>query len=212
MPAPRRARLPRGTLTRDVIVDAAVRALSEPGAYRMTMRSLAGELGADPTAVYRHFRNKDELLAALTDRLLDPLASPDLAAGWREQLDALGSGLHAIFERTPGAVMVLAESPFTLMSLRAIDQTLAALLAHEMPPDLAVEACQAVIAYTIGHSASAAGDPAGFWGSMFDTASPPGELPALRATAASWSRAPLDQFRAGLALLLDGIGSRHPAG
>ena len=33
------------------------------------MRRLGAELGVDPTAVYRHFRYKDELLVAMADRM-----------------------------------------------------------------------------------------------------------------------------------------------
>ena len=36
----------------------------------MSVRRLGAELGADPTAIYRHFRDKDELVLALLDRLL----------------------------------------------------------------------------------------------------------------------------------------------
>ena len=49
--------------------------------------ALGSALGADPTAVYRHFRDKDELVGALFDRLLvGVLAAREEGGDWRTQL------------------------------------------------------------------------------------------------------------------------------
>jgi AcrR family transcriptional regulator len=80
-----RRRTARPQLDRDVIVAAALELAAAGEA--VTFRSLGTTLGSDPTAVYRHFRDKDELMGAVVDRLivlsqehLDPQSS------WREQL------------------------------------------------------------------------------------------------------------------------------
>jgi AcrR family transcriptional regulator len=53
----------------------------------VTFRSLGGALGADPTAVYRHFRDKEELMAAVVDRIiLRTQQAVDHDASWRDQL------------------------------------------------------------------------------------------------------------------------------
>lgn len=53
----------------------------------ITFRALGAELGSDPTAVYRHFRDKDELVSAVFDRLIeDALRDIDQSGSWREQL------------------------------------------------------------------------------------------------------------------------------
>ena len=41
---------------------------TEPDA--LSFRKIGKELGADPTALYRHFADKDELLLALADRVI----------------------------------------------------------------------------------------------------------------------------------------------
>lgn len=75
----------RPQLDRDVIVAAALELAAAEEA--VTFRSLGTALGSDPTAVYRHFRDKDELMRAVVDRLIvlsqDEL---DSEASWREQL------------------------------------------------------------------------------------------------------------------------------
>jgi AcrR family transcriptional regulator len=75
----------RGQLDREVILDAATRLSA--GGEQITFRALGAALGSDPTAVYRHFRDKDELVRAVFDRLqVRVVESIDRAGSWREQL------------------------------------------------------------------------------------------------------------------------------
>ena len=64
-----RARRPRGSLTRELILDAAER-VAATGFDALTMRAVAAELGAAPMALYRYFPTKDDLVNALRDRVL----------------------------------------------------------------------------------------------------------------------------------------------
>jgi AcrR family transcriptional regulator len=75
----------RQQLDRQVIVTAAIdlAATGEP----ITFRALGSALGTDPTAVYRHFRDKEELMQATVDRLIvSMLDQIDGEAPWRDQL------------------------------------------------------------------------------------------------------------------------------
>jgi AcrR family transcriptional regulator len=75
----------RAQLDQEVIVAAAIdlAAAGEP----VTFRGLGNALGADPTAVYRHFRDKDELMGAVVDRLIVAIQEQlDQSASWRDQL------------------------------------------------------------------------------------------------------------------------------
>jgi AcrR family transcriptional regulator len=75
-------------LDRERILDAAAEIVGHEGLPALTMRRMGAELGADPTAVYRHFRNKREMLTALADRLFatEPECDPD--APWGERMRA----------------------------------------------------------------------------------------------------------------------------
>ena len=68
-PPARRPRRPRGSLNQQVITEAALRICDRGGIEALTFEALGRELDAHPTAIYRHFRDKDELLLALTDAL-----------------------------------------------------------------------------------------------------------------------------------------------
>src|SRR5581483_2652572 len=58
----------RTPLTRDAIVEAALRVLDRDGVDRLSMRRVAAELGTAAGALYWHVANKEELLVLLVDR------------------------------------------------------------------------------------------------------------------------------------------------
>ena len=55
-------RMPRDTLTRDQIVDAAVGLLDDEGLEGLNMRALGKRLGSAATAVYWHVGSKSNLI------------------------------------------------------------------------------------------------------------------------------------------------------
>jgi len=55
-------------LDRESIIAAGLE-LAAKGSTSLSVRELGAHLGADPTAIYRHFRNKDQLMQALLDEL-----------------------------------------------------------------------------------------------------------------------------------------------
>ena len=57
------ARRSRPVLSRDVIAHVALRLTLEQPATPLTLARLGAELGADPTALYRHYRSRDESVA-----------------------------------------------------------------------------------------------------------------------------------------------------
>src|SRR5215831_8354174 len=67
----RNGRLRRGSLTPELIVTESLRLLDADGSDGFSMPNLGRALGADPTAVYRHFASKDDLVLAIADRLIE---------------------------------------------------------------------------------------------------------------------------------------------
>ncbi|MFI1989019.1 TetR/AcrR family transcriptional regulator [Actinoplanes sp. NPDC020271] len=85
-----------------MIIDAALRLIEAPGGNALTVRRLGVELGADPSAVYRYFRDMDALLIAVADRLIsETLADFEPGADWRESLREMGRGVHDSMLRHP---------------------------------------------------------------------------------------------------------------
>ena len=80
-----RTRRRRGSLTREVILDAA-EAVAAQGFDALTMRAVAGRLGAVPMALYNHFATKDQLVDALLDRVLSRFEPEPPTDDWSEDL------------------------------------------------------------------------------------------------------------------------------
>ncbi|QVI26016.1 TetR family transcriptional regulator [Mycolicibacterium neoaurum] len=91
------------------VVDAATALLDDFGIADLTMRRLARELNVSPGALYWHFANKQELLGAVADRILQPALEQPTTGTWREQLDTACRRLRdALLSHTDGAELVSA--------------------------------------------------------------------------------------------------------
>jgi TetR/AcrR family transcriptional regulator, tetracycline repressor protein len=72
------------------VVDTAVAIADEEGPAAVSFRKLAAQHDVTPMALYRHFKDKDDLLAALGDHLLADVVVPDPTdEPWDKQLHAL---------------------------------------------------------------------------------------------------------------------------
>jgi AcrR family transcriptional regulator len=69
------AGLPRGSLTRELLVRESLRLLDAHGVTGFSLPKLGRALGADPTAIYRHFASKDDLVLAIADALIEEAAA-----------------------------------------------------------------------------------------------------------------------------------------
>ena len=101
---PRRRGLRRGALTTDRIVSEALRILDEDGIGGFSLPKLGVALGADPTAIYRHFPSKDDLVLAVADRLIEEsTAGFERGPCWVETLMDLARRIRATYLRHPAA-------------------------------------------------------------------------------------------------------------
>ncbi|MFF7250876.1 TetR/AcrR family transcriptional regulator [Embleya sp. NPDC008237] len=96
-------------LTPEAIIDASLRIAARGSADAFTIRRLGEELGTDPTAIYRHFRDKDELLLSVADRTLGEVLDsiPD-GLDWRDRLRALADGSLAVALKYPVVASAMA--------------------------------------------------------------------------------------------------------
>src|SRR6266851_4269817 len=104
---------PRIPLTRDAIVEAALRVLDREGVDGLSMHRVAKELGTGAGSLYWHVRNKGELLQLLSERLLAEMELPDPdPTHWQDQLKDLGRQMRALSRRhRDGARITLGRLP-----------------------------------------------------------------------------------------------------
>jgi AcrR family transcriptional regulator len=172
------------------VVEAAAALLDEYGIADLTMRRLARELSVSPGALYWHFANKQELLGAIADRILDGVPS---ARGVVEVCNRLRD---ALLSHTDGAELVSAS--FAAGQSSAMKQILAVLT--EAVAEVGVDAAHAelaartvvyyVLGFTVDEQSRLQWDAAG------------AELPEWQSVLADDASA---RFAFGLRLFVDGI-------
>ncbi|WP_436701763.1 TetR/AcrR family transcriptional regulator [Nocardioides sp. BYT-33-1] len=132
----RRRRLPRGALTPERIVTASLALLDEQGLAAFTMPRLGRTLGADQTAVYRHFASKDDLVLAVADRLLTE-AFEDFEPAvddWRGTLVDVCQRVRTTYVSHPAAAVLSGPRITTGSSeMKAADAVVGALRAAGIP-------------------------------------------------------------------------------
>lgn len=101
----------RGTLSREAIVDAAVRLLDAGGLEALSMRSLGRELGVQAMSLYNHVANKAEVIDALHERLILEIEFPELDAGWIESLRLAARAYRRVALNHRSGFVLLATRP-----------------------------------------------------------------------------------------------------
>ncbi|MFT2817354.1 TetR/AcrR family transcriptional regulator [Leifsonia sp. A12D58] len=110
-------------LDRETIIEAGLRIAAKPGTTTVTVRELGTMLGTDPTAIYRHFRNKESLMQALLDHLLAIGLSGVTAPReqWRERVLQLANSTLDAFVTYPAigleAIVLSTDGPAELDSI-----------------------------------------------------------------------------------------------
>jgi AcrR family transcriptional regulator len=138
-------------LSRDALVDAAEGIVAREGIDALTMRRLADELGSSPMGLYRHVRDKDELLLLLLERRATELPTPSLPKDPRERLISLFVLLFDGLSRSPWIIEVLAKGDLIAPSvLPVIDRILEAFVDAGLSPERAGRAYHVAWRYTVG--------------------------------------------------------------
>jgi len=94
------------------IIDAALRLIDKKGIQNLTTRNLAREVGITEPGLYRHFRNKEDLLAGILDMFRNNIAKSfeTIMAGGGSPLDKIASmylDKLSRFEQNPSLAAVI---------------------------------------------------------------------------------------------------------
>ena len=122
--APERRRK-RRTLDQTQVVRGALQLLDEVGLDELTMRKLAERLGVKAASLYRHVRNKDELLALLGDEISAEISLPRSSGSWRDQLtESAWNVRRGLLAHRDGARVLASTPPAGPRRLRHIEAVL----------------------------------------------------------------------------------------
>ena len=204
-----------GLSAQRVVVEA-VRLADRDGVDGLSMRRLAGELGAGAMSLYHYVANKDELLDAMIDVVFGEIELPPDDTDWQSALRRRATSARHVLARHPWAVSLM-ESRTTPgpANLRHREAVAACLRRAGFSVVMATHANWVLDSYVYGFALQEAALP-------FDTAQelsdltddvylpqlPPDEFPYLNESAAALAAAgydPAEEFLFGLDLVLGAL-------
>jgi len=147
-----RAKGRRTPLSRERILDKALELVGHDPDGELRMRALAQALGTAPMSLYRHVRNKDDLLDGMTGRVLDRLDMELPSEGpWTDRSLAWMHGLREKLHEHPAVVPLLrTRTRYAPALLRAINSLLAILRGAGFEDAAAVRASREILWFTFG--------------------------------------------------------------
>ena len=95
---------PRGRLSRDRVLRAAMAVADAGGLETLTMRTLGQELGVGPMALYRHVANKDDMVDGIVDLVFAEVVVPETDADWKMAMRERAISLRDVLSRHRWAV------------------------------------------------------------------------------------------------------------
>ena len=139
---------------RQDVIDRALQVLDEYGLADLSMRRLAAELGVQPSALYHHVANKQELLAALADEVLGRTRSVPAVEGqpWQQLVVARCEALRdAMLAYRDGAELIATVHAFGLGAQGLADGLVEALGEGGLEPEMAQVGARTIVHFVFGH-------------------------------------------------------------
>jgi len=184
-------------MSRAQVVDAATDVVAGGGYEQMTIRSLASRLGVAPMSLYRHVKDKGDLLDEVVDRLLDQAWQPRASRNdWRAWVEEAADKFRCFLVAQPAALDVYLSHPVVSpAAVERMETMMSVLRAAGFDDAAAKRAYASIHTYTLGFSALEASRSR--W-------APEGQVSGLAKQLAAYTTP--RQFVEGLNYLLDGIG------
>ena len=145
-------RVPRNTLSRAVIVAAALALVDDEGLEALTMPRLATNLGVGTMSLYRHIEGKDDLLDGVAAQVLSGVTVPYGASDdWEGRVVGYLHSLRAEALRHPALARILADRGLTVGPVLEQLETVHGVLRTAGFSDLdAVRAFYSLLTYVFG--------------------------------------------------------------
>ncbi|MBB4930774.1 AcrR family transcriptional regulator [Lipingzhangella halophila] len=202
--------MPRAGLTRAAIAAAALELIDENGIAAFSMRKLGARLGVDPMAVYRHFRDQEDVFDAVAEAIFDEIETDALPweEGWRAVAERYSYALRDVLLAHPNAVATFATRP--VRSQASIDtgvRMIEVFTAAGFTPGDALRVSRSLRELTIGHALSLATVRLG---AQTRSRKPDPGAPDYNVLAEAADATTIDDhFEVGLAAMLDGCDHLH---
>jgi AcrR family transcriptional regulator len=206
----------RTPLTRERVLQTAVRRADEGGIASLSMRKLGQELGVEAMALYHHFANKDDLVDGMVDLVFGEIELPPSSRDWRTAMRQRAIGVRNALLRHRWAVglMESRRRPGPA-NLRHHDAVIGSLRAGGFDIGMAAHAYSVLDSYIYGFALTKMNLPFETSDDVADVAQsmlepfPPDEYPHMLEILTDHVMKPGydygEEFEYGLDLILDGL-------
>ena len=204
----------RPGLTREVLIETALRLLDDVGLEGLTVRRLATELGVRSPALYWHIRTKQELLDGMADAIVlaAGMGPPREGETWQEWLARRCRAYRrSLLAHRDGARIVSDAAALGAETIKLFNDELAAMVERGFTPVLALRTITAASQYINGFVLQEQSAAHRELPGVADRVSGLAELldggmsaPLIRAFGEGAGRGGDDAFEHGLRVLVDG--------
>lgn len=94
----------RARLSRELVLRAALALADEGGIESLTMRKIGRQLGAEAMSLYRHVRDKEDILDGIVDLVFGEIDLPALGADWKTAMHQRAISTREALVRHPWAI------------------------------------------------------------------------------------------------------------
>jgi AcrR family transcriptional regulator len=206
----------RTPLSRERVLRAAFERTDKDGIESLSMRKLAQELGVEAMSLYRHVRNKAEIVDGMVDLVFDEIGLPPRGLDWKTAMRQRAISAREVLARHPWAIGLM-ESRSTPgpATLQHHDAVIGCLRAAGFSIAMAAHAYSALDSYIYGFALQQASLPFASSKETIDVADsirrqfPVDAYPYLMEMAVKHVLQPgydyANEFEFGLDLILDGL-------
>jgi AcrR family transcriptional regulator len=213
----------REKLTRDRVIDAALRIMDDEGLDAVSMRRVGRELSVEAMSLYHHVQDKEDLLLGIRERVLSQFLDPGTEGDWEVRARAAARSWRHILRDHPNVMVLISESKrfeMTSASMRPTETALRLLREVGLPEDDAVKAYCALggfivgfVMFEIGVSRASGPDDEPRTPEGLMAALPADEFPCFMSSLPYLMQGDIDQrFEYGLDLFIAGIRSKSTNG
>jgi AcrR family transcriptional regulator len=212
--APARRRLP---LSRERVLQVALKLADRGGLESLSMRKLGQELGVEAMALYYHFASKEEVIDGIVDLVFSEIDLPSMGADWKSAMRRRAISVRDVLLRHRWAIglMESRRNPGPA-NLRHHDAVIGSLRAGGLDIAMAAHAYSLLDSYIYGFALTKMNLPFDSAAEVAEVAEsmlqpfPAGEYPHLMEILTEHVMKPGydygDEFERGLDIILDGLG------
>ena len=110
----------REPLTRERIVDVALRLMDSEGLDAVTMRHVGRELGVEAMSLYNHVRDKEDILSGVVEAVMAEFEFPEPHQDWREEGRRAARAWRALLKSHPNVMTLMSHQRKPMTSAAAL--------------------------------------------------------------------------------------------